>query len=113
MLTSDSCFLCPSSLSILARMGRGKRSLMAFKIIVGADEPIAAAVERFEQRRYFVYRRPWTKRRYGAFEKPSVVRRRAKRLRAMRRQGQGWFLRFPITLDAQMRRDEPANRVGR
>ena len=85
---------------------------MGIKVVVDDRESVADLLVRFEQLRYFVYRRPWTKRRLGYFEKPSVVRRREQRLRFMRRQGWGWYHRFPIELDAQLRRTGPANKIG-
>jgi hypothetical protein len=96
-----------------ARVSRTRRIRVGIKVIVGEGESVAQAIERFEQLRYFVYRRPWTKRRFGYFEKPSVVRRREARLRRMRRQGCGWYHRFPIKLDAQWTRSGPANTIGR
>jgi ribosomal protein S21 len=85
---------------------------VGIKVVVGEKESIAEALERFEQLRYFVQRRPWTKRRYGDFEKPSVVRRREGRLRLIRRRGCGWYHRFPIELDFQLKRTGPANTMG-
>jgi ribosomal protein S21 len=89
-----------------------KSNLVGIRVVVGDGESVAEALVRFEQLRYFVYRRPWTKRRYGYFEKPSVVRRREQRLRTMRRLGWGWYHRFPIELDAQLRRTGPGNKIG-
>jgi hypothetical protein len=95
-----------------ACVSRTRRNFVGIKVVIGDGEPVAEALVRFEQLRYFVYCRPWTKRRYGYFEKPGVVRRRERRLRTMRRQGCGWYHRFPIELDAQLRRTGPANTIG-
>jgi hypothetical protein len=85
---------------------------LGIKVIVGEGEDLADALARFEELRYFVHRRPWTKRRYGYHEKPSVVDRRERRLRSMRRQGWGWYHRFPIRIEAQLRRTGPSNTIG-
>jgi hypothetical protein len=87
--------------------------MVGIKIVVGEEEKIAAALARFEELRYFVYRCPWTKRRYGYYEKPSEVGRWERRLRRMRRWGWAWYHRFPIGLDAQLRRTGPTNAIGR
>jgi hypothetical protein len=86
---------------------------VGIKIIVDEGENLASALARFEELRYFVYRRPWTKRRCGYHEKPSVVARRERRLRRMRRWGWGWYHRFPIGIEAQLSRTGPSNTIGR
>ncbi|RPI97434.1 MAG: hypothetical protein EHM39_09490 [Chloroflexi bacterium] len=49
------------------------------------------------------YERPWHKRRYGYYEKPSTLRRKQTRT----------VPRLYIGLEAQFRREGPSNAMGR
>lgn len=60
---------------------------------------------------YSIYRRVWYKRRFGYYEKPSILRRKRKRASYM---GMGLQIyRLYIDLTAQFRRTGPGHAAGR
>ena len=85
---------------------------MSLRIEARADEDFLAMVERFNQRVRYEYHRPWTKRRYGYYEKPSVLRRKRAKMRKLQTRGTG-KLYLSIDLEAQFRRTGPTNAAGR
>jgi ribosomal protein S21 len=72
-------------------------------VVLRDGEDLETALKRFERYCRRDQRRPWTKRRYGYFEKPSALRRKRMRRCA----------NFKISLEAQFRRTGPALAVGR
>jgi hypothetical protein len=85
---------------------------MSVRIEPRGDETPARMIDHFMQHVRREYGRPWTKRRFGYYEKPSVLRRKRAKMRRLRARGAGnLFLR--IDLDAQFRRTGPTNAAGR
>ena len=52
---------------------------MGVKVYVRDNESIESALERFRSKESYEYKR-WTKKRYGYYEKPSVLKRRRKKM---------------------------------
>jgi ribosomal protein S21 len=84
---------------------------MSIRIEPRVDETLAQTVERFTRLVRQEYGRPWTKRRFGYYEKPSALRRKRAKMRRLRARGSG-NLYLHIDLDAQLRRTGPTNAAG-
>jgi len=52
---------------------------MGVKVYVRDNESIESALGRFRRKELFAYKR-WTKKRYGYYEKPSVLKRKRKKM---------------------------------
>lgn len=52
---------------------------MGLKIRIQDNENIDAALTRFRRKEQYEYKR-WTKKRYGYYEKPSILKRRRKKM---------------------------------
>jgi hypothetical protein len=85
---------------------------MSLRSELCADEDFSAMVDRFKQRVRDEYQRPWTKRRYGYYEKPSALRRKRAKMRTLQSRGPG-RLYLCIDLETQLRRTGPTNAAGR
>ncbi len=85
---------------------------MSPRIEARADEDVSEMVARFNQRVRHEYQRPWTKRRYGYYEKPSALRRKRTKMRKLQTRGAG-RLYLSIDLETQFRRTGPTNAAGR
>jgi ribosomal protein S21 len=85
---------------------------MSAKVIVAEGEDLSKALRRFNQLMRKIYGRPWTKRRFGYFEKPSILRRKRKRM-AWRQRQAGGGLKLHIGLPEQFQRTGPSNALGR
>jgi hypothetical protein len=85
---------------------------MSLRVEPRDDETPAQTIERFTQHVRREQGRPWTKRRFGYYEKPSVLRRKRAKMRRLRARGSG-NLYLQIDLDAQFRRTGPTNAAGR
>ena len=86
------------------------------KIIARQEETFEQTLSRFSRSVSKAYSRPWHKRRYGYYEKPSALRRKQNRTREHNRRSHahgGSGVRLPIPLDAQFRREGPSNAKGR
>ncbi|MBK9745971.1 MAG: 30S ribosomal protein S21 [Chloroflexi bacterium] len=81
------------------------------------DESFEQLLKRFNRAVSKTYSRPWHKRRYGYYEKPSTLRRKQNRTRAQnrRRHFMHWAqgIRLLIPLETQWRREGPSNAKGR
>jgi ribosomal protein S21 len=53
------------------------------RVEVREGESLSSALQRFRRQVHAAYRRPWTKRKLGYYEKPSVLRRKKKRMKRM------------------------------
>ena len=85
---------------------------MTITVTVRDGEELTQVLARFTQVLDREVRRPWTKRRYGYYEKPSVLRRKQRKMRKLQAQtGGGLMLR--IGVEAQFRRTGPTNAAGR
>lgn len=60
--------------------------MMTTKVEVREDESIESALRRFRQLVRRELGRPWYKRRYGYYEKPSELRRKRKKMARLRKQ---------------------------
>jgi ribosomal protein S21 len=85
---------------------------MPAKVMVAEGEELSKALRRFRQQMSMVYGRPWTKRRFGYFEKPSVLHCKRKRM-AWRQRQAGGCLKLHIGLREQLDRTGPSNALGR
>jgi ribosomal protein S21 len=85
---------------------------MSVKVVIGDGEELFKALRRFRELVRKAYGRPWTKRRFGYFEKPSALRRKRRRM-AWRQQQTGGGLKLCIALPAQWHRTGPSNALGR
>jgi ribosomal protein S21 len=78
------------------------------------DEPFEEAVRRFHMLVEAEYRRPWYKRRYGYYEKPSALKRKR---RKMERHNKYNTLHTrvvcPIGLEEQFQRTGPVCTMGK
>ncbi|MCC7446295.1 MAG: ribosomal protein S21 [Anaerolineae bacterium] len=86
------------------------------KVIARDGEAFEHTLARFRRQVSLAYRRPWHKRRYGYYEKPSTLRCKQNRTRQHNRQNYGrggTGVLLPIDLDAQFRREGPTNAKGR
>jgi ribosomal protein S21 len=84
-------------------------------VIAHDDENFDEMLGRFHDLVHKTYSRPWHKRRYGYYEKPSVLRRKQNRTKAHNRRSYahgGKGVRLPISLDSQFRRNGPSNAMG-
>ena len=61
-----------------------RRLCMTVRIEVHEGEDLIQALDRFTQLVQREHRRPWTKRRFGYFEKPSALRRKRRKMRTLR-----------------------------
>ncbi len=95
---------------------------MTIKVIPDKDENISRALSRLNKLVDSAHSQPWTKRRYGYYEKPSVIRRRRKKMRwrqnlakenSKRLGVKGTGLKLHIGLKAKLRRNGPNNSLGR
>ncbi len=85
---------------------------MPARVVVAEGEALSKALRRFSQLVRKIYGRPWTKRRFGYFEKPSILGRKRKRMDWRQRQA-GGGLKLHIGLPEQFRRTGPSNALGR
>jgi ribosomal protein S21 len=85
---------------------------MTVKVVVRDGEPITQALVRFRHSVRQALGRPWTKRRFGYFEKPSSLRRKRDRMRRRQLQAAG-TLKLHLGLAEQFRRTGPTNALGR
>jgi hypothetical protein len=85
---------------------------MSVHVELHGDETPARMMERFTAHVRQEYGRPWTKRRFGYYEKPSVLRRKRAKMRRLRARGNA-NLYLRIDLEAQFRRTGPTNATGR
>jgi ribosomal protein S21 len=60
------------------------------RVEVPADEPFEAALCRFRKRVTHRFWRPWHKRRFGFYEKPSALRRKRRKMRELARGRATW-----------------------
>ncbi|MBN4071968.1 30S ribosomal protein S21 [bacterium AH-315-F18] len=81
---------------------------MGIKIEIGEGESIHRAIRILRNTIGRDMSRRWTKRRYGYYEKPSVLRRKEKK---MRKEYAG--LRLKIGMSLQHARTGPNNAAGR
>ncbi|NDJ75009.1 MAG: 30S ribosomal protein S21 [Chloroflexi bacterium] len=86
------------------------------RVVPRDDESFEQTLARFNRSVRRGYARPWHKRRYGYYEKPSTLRRKQNRtrrrnVRSYAHGGSGVGLR--IGLEKQFRRDGPSNAMGR
>lgn len=104
---------CPCCHEVTGRASAvSRRSVMTVTVEVREDEDLTQALDRFTQLVQHEYRRPWTKRRFGYFEKPSALRRKARKMRKLQAQTAG-HLGLRINLEPQWRRTGPTNAAGR
>lgn len=85
---------------------------MSVKIEVGDDESIDSALKRFNQAVKRDLGRPWCKRRYGYYEKPSELKRKRKKMRRLRSGSRG-NLYLKIGLKELFSLTGPTNSAGR
>ena len=91
---------------------------MGAYVVLQQGEDIDQALERFRHHCDRDQGRPWTKRRYGYYEKPSALRRKRKRRDRMTARHSGWHdepasYNFRIGLAAQFCCTGPINTIGR
>jgi ribosomal protein S21 len=84
---------------------------MPFKVEVHDGESIDQALKRFNQIAKREFSRPWCKRRYGYYEKPSELRRKQKKMASLN-SGSGKVL-LHIGLKELHSRTGPRNAAGR
>jgi len=104
------------------RLGAGlafpetKRAYLV-RVVPREDEDFEKTLDRFRHAVHKAYERPWHKRRYGYYEKPSTLRRKQNRTKqatiliAAHRGSTN--LRLCINLEDQFRREGPSNSMGR
>src|SRR5256885_4786750 len=78
-------------------VSRSRRPLMPVRTKVCDGEDIGIALRRLSNLVRLAYAQSWTKRRYGYYEKPSVLRRKSRKLRGRNAQA-GGALRLPLGL---------------
>lgn len=88
-----------------------KTQRMPFRVDVRDDESIDQALERFNQIAKREFSRPWCKRRYGYYEKPSELRRKQKKMTRLN-SGRGKLL-LHIGLKELHCRTGPTNAAGK
>lgn len=84
---------------------------MSAKVEVREGESIDSALQRFSQLVRREFGRPWSKRRYGYYEKPSQLRRKRKKMGRLRSRGANLLLH--IGLKELYSRTGPENAAGR
>lgn len=82
------------------------------RVVVRDGEDFEQAFDRFQRLARSEYERPWTKRRYGYYEKPSALRRKRAKMRRLKvgRVGNVWLR---IDVQTQFQRTGPTNAAGR
>lgn len=81
---------------------------MPVRVEVRESEDIASALIRLRKKAFLTNRRAWAKRRLGYYEKPSVVRRKRRRMDQRNiYAGLGGGLRLFLRLDVQLARSGP------
>jgi ribosomal protein S21 len=85
---------------------------MSIKVEVRDDESIDEALRRFNELVRREFQRPWYKRRYGYYEKPSELRRKRKKMAWLRSSSRGHLL-LRIGLKELHSRTGPQNAAGR
>ena len=85
---------------------------MSIKVELRDDESIDSALKRFNKLVKNELSRPWCKRRYGYYEKPSELRRKRKKM-AWLRSGRRGNLLLHIGLNELYSRTGPKNAAGR
>ena len=92
------------------------------KVIPRNGEEFEQTFKRFNHLVRKTRSRPWHKRRYGYYEKPSTIHAKQKRVQYWNRRGfsqmgirkyPGTGLRLPIHFDKQFSREGPSNAMGR
>lgn len=83
---------------------------MAVKVVVRDGEPIDEGLRRFNRMVWANYRRRWSKRRYGYYEKPSALRRNQAKMNWRQRQA-GGGLSLRVGLAELLSRTGPTNAV--
>lgn len=81
------------------------------RVEIRDGEDFEHALDRFQQLVQSEFERPWTKRRYGYYEKPSALRRKQEKMRWLRA-GRSGHLWLRIALQAQFQRTGPTNAAG-
>jgi ribosomal protein S21 len=92
-------------------VSRTRRPEVTVRVVIGDGEGLSQALQRLARLVQKVYGRPWTKRRFGYFEKPSVLRRKRERMSWRQRQVNG-SLKLHVSLAAQLRRSGLSNALG-
>jgi ribosomal protein S21 len=85
---------------------------MCVKVVVRDGEELFRALRRFRLLVDRAHGRPWTKRRFGYYEKPSALRRKRARME-WRQRHVGGKLKLHVKLAAQFSRTGPNNALGR
>jgi len=85
---------------------------MTSEIKVREGENIESAISRFRKAVQNEYGRRWYKRRLGYYEKPSVLRRKKKKM-AKIQSGRGVYLLLCIDQQALFSRTGPTSAAGR
>ena len=67
---------------------------MPVRVEVREGDSIASALQRFRRQVHAAYRRPWTKRKLGYYEKPSGIRRNRKKMKRMKMTGVTYAVMF-------------------
>jgi ribosomal protein S21 len=84
---------------------------MPVRIEVGPDETLAHALARLRRAVDLEYGRTWTRRRYGYYERPAILRRKRQKMRYRKARG-GSPLWLRVGMREQWRRTGP-NAMGR
>lgn len=84
---------------------------MSITIKIGADEDLETALNRFNNMVRLKAGRPWHKKRYGYYEKPSALGRKRKKMGWLRARAPS--LKLHIGLAEQHQRTGPSNAAGR
>ena len=85
---------------------------MPVRVEIRQGEDLFLALRRLAEAVDRCYGRPWTKRRFGYYEKPSILRRKKARMRRRQLQA-GGGLKLHIRMEAQFNRTGPDNALGR
>jgi ribosomal protein S21 len=83
---------------------------MPVRIVVREDGTLEAALRRLDHVMYREVARRWHHRRYGYHEKPSALRRKRRKMRALGRRR--WPPVLRIDLPAMLARTGPTNAAG-
>ena len=86
------------------------------KVVRSDDETFEQMLTRFRKKVDKEYKRAWTKHRYGYHEKPTVLRRKRKKMKARNRNnfrcGTSTLI-LSMNLETQWQREGPTNSLDR